>query len=179
VAGAYRRGVRRLPAGDDFDGWVELLGVDRRRPLARLHLLGAGAVAVPAIRRGLRSDDADVRRLCVNLLDKLLDDDAVLDLVAALDDDDPEVVGRAMHALACDACKQGECRPGDDLFVPRAIELLADANPDVRAGAIDALGKAAERGNAAAIAALASSAVHDRDAGLRGMARGRSLKASR
>jgi HEAT repeat protein len=104
------------------------------------------------------------------MLDRLVDQDAVGDLVAALDDDDVEVRRRALHALACDACKENECRPGEDLWVPRALALLSDPDPDLRAAAIDALGKVA--GHRADVAdALTTSAERDPDRGLRGMAR--------
>jgi HEAT repeat protein len=106
----------------------------------------------------------------VSLLDQLLDDDALPDLVAALDDEDAEVVGRALHSLACDACTKGECRPSDDLWVGRAIELAGDPDPDVRARAIDALGKAIER-NAAVGDAMARIAETERHPGLRSIAR--------
>jgi HEAT repeat protein len=162
--------MRHLPTGSDFDGWVHELAHAEHRQAARHHLLAAGLRAVPAVRRGLLHADAEVRRICVNMLDRLVDDESVPDLVAALDDPDPQVAKRALHALACDACKQNECRPGDDLFVPRAIELTHDANPDLRAGAIDALGKAAQRGSVDAIAALESATVHEPDRGLREMA---------
>jgi HEAT repeat protein len=164
--------MRRIPSGSDFDGWVALLGSTRHRQGARLHLIAHGRRAVPAIRRGLHHDDATVRRLCVNLLDRLVDDDAVPDLVDALDDTDPAVVGRALHALACDACKEGTCRPADDLFVPRAVELLSDANPDVRAAAVDALGKVAERGGDV-IQVLEMALATEPDPGLREMVRHR------
>lgn len=114
-----------------------------------------------------------VRRICVGVLDHLVDDESVPHLVAALDDDDPQVCARALHALACDRCKQGACRPGEHLFVPRALALLRDhPDPDVRAAAIDALGKVADHRPDAA-AALAEAAEHERDRGLRGMARRR------
>jgi len=162
----------RTPANADYDGWVKQLAVSSsRRQEVKQHLLAAGAAAVPAIRRGLRHDNPTVRRLCVNLLDRLVDDEAIPDLVAVLDDDDVEVVKRALHALACDACKSGECRPGDDLFVPKAVELLRHPNPDLRAGAIDALGQVVKRGRADVAAILADVAEHDTDSGLRGMAR--------
>ena len=137
--------MRRVPAGSDFDGWVALLAVSTRRQAARRHLMGIGARAVPAIRRGVHHDDPVVRRACVSMLDQLLDDDAIPDLVAALDDSDAEVVGRALHSLACDACTKGSCRPSDDLWVGRAIELAGHHDVDLRAKAIDALGKAAGR----------------------------------
>ena len=162
----------RTPANADYDGWVKQLAVSSsRRQEVKQHLLAAGAAAVPAIRRGLRHGNPTVRRLCVNLLDRLVDDEAIPDLVAVLDDEDVEVVKRALHALACDACKTGECRPGDDLFVPKAVELLRHPDPDLRAGAIDALGQVVKRGRADVAAILADVAEHDTDRGLRGMAR--------
>jgi len=113
-----------------------------------------------------------VRRLCASILDQIADAAAFVDLVAALDDDDPGVLKRALHALACDQCKENECRPGEELFVPRALELLHHANPDIRASAIDTLGKVARRRSDVADA-LAEVAQTDRDAGLRSMARRR------
>jgi len=164
--------MHRTPADADYDGWVSRLAVSSfRRQEAKQHLLAAGPPAVPAIRRGLRHSNPEVRRLCVNLLDRLVEDDAVSDLVAALDDDDVDVVKRALHALACDACKSGECRPGDELFVPKAVELLRHPNPDLRAGAIDALGQVVKRGRSDIASILVEVAEHDADRGLRGMAR--------
>jgi HEAT repeat protein len=113
-----------------------------------------------------------VRRMCASLLDFLADEAAFVDLVAALDDDDPGVLKRALHSLACDQCKENECRPGEDMFVPRAMELLQHANPDIRASAIDTLGKVAARRSDVADALQAVS-ERDRDAGLRSMARRR------
>lgn len=127
---------------------------------------------MPAVRRGMQHANPMVRRLCANLLDFLADEAAFVDLVAALDDDDPGVLKRALHALACDQCKENECRPGEDMFVPRALELLHDANPDVRASAIDTLGKVVARRPDVA-EALAEVAERDPDRGLRGMARHR------
>jgi HEAT repeat protein len=113
-----------------------------------------------------------VRRLCTSILDHLADEAALADLVAALDDDDVGVVKRSLHALACDRCKENACRPGEELFVPRALELLHHADPDIRASAIDTLGKVVSHRPDVADA-LADVAAHDRDAGLRGMARHR------
>lgn len=135
-----------MPAGNDFDAWVSLLASRGQRQRAKRHLHNIGAPAVPALRRGLDHPQVMVRRTCVSLLDQLVDDAALPDVVRALDDDDVEVRARALHALACDACKQNGCLPSDDLFVPRAIELLRrDPHPDVRASAIDALGRAGRR----------------------------------
>lgn len=163
--------MRRPPAPDDYDGWVAQLGVTSCRQRAKHHLAGSGAAAVPALRRGLRHPDPVVRQQCVRLFDQLVDEESLAELVLALDDTDPVVRARALHALACDRCKQGACRPGEDLWVPRALDLLrADPDPDLRAAAIDALGKVADRLPHVA-AALAEAADHDRDKRLRSMAR--------
>lgn len=162
--------MRRLPAGSDFDGWVGMLAVSTKRQAARRHLMGIGARAVPAIRRGVHHEDPVVRRACVSMLDQLLDDEAVPDLVAALDDDDTEVVGRALHSLACDACTKGSCRPSDDLWVGRAVQLASHHDADLRAKAIDALAKAAGR-RADVGDALLAIADRERDRGLSEMAR--------
>ena len=162
--------VRRPPPRNDFDGWVRQLATSYRRQEAKHHLLLSGPPAVPAIRRGLRHPVAMVRRLCVSMLDRLVDEASLPDLVAALDDEDPEVCRRALHALACDRCKQNECRPGEELFVPRALELLDHPDADIRAGAIDALGKVADHRPDVA-AALVAAGERDPDRGLRSMAR--------
>jgi HEAT repeat protein len=115
---------------------------------------------------------AIVRRQCVNILDRLLDEDSLGVLVAALDDPEPTVIGRALHALACDRCKQAACRPAEETWVPRALTLLHHPNPDLRAAAIDALGKVTAR-RRDVTAALAVTSRADIDKGLRGMARRR------
>jgi HEAT repeat protein len=168
--------MRRIPRGNDFEGWVGQLGIASGRQQAKRHLMQTGSAALPALRRGLRHRDPIVRRICAGILDHLVDDASVPDLVAALDDEDPRVCARALHALACDQCKQNECRPADDLFVPRALELLRDGNPDVRAAAIDALGKVAERRPDIA-AALGVLGEQERHPGLRTMARRRTARA--
>jgi HEAT repeat protein len=163
--------MRRIPAGNDFDGWVCQLAIAHSRQQAKRHLLVSGPPALPALRRGLRHPKAIVRRLCVSILDQLVDEESVPDLVAALDDDDPTVRARALHALACDACKQSDCRPADDLFVPRALEFLGGhPDADLRAAAIDALGKVAQR-RPDALAALAAAGESDTNPDLRNMAR--------
>jgi HEAT repeat protein len=164
--------MARVPAATDYDGWVAQLGHSQRRQEAKVFLRQAGAPAVPAVRRGMQHAKPIVRRMCASLLDFLADEAAFVDLVAALDDDDPGVLKRALHSLACDQCKENECRPGEDMFVPRAVELLQHANPDIRASAIDTLGKVAARRPDVALA-LQGVVERDRDAGLRSMARRR------
>lgn len=164
--------MHKSPRAADFEGWVAQLSKPSRRQRAKIYLRAAGQPAVPAVRHGLQHPDPIVRRLCASILDHLADELSFVDLVAALDDDDPEVLKRALHALACDRCKENACRPGEELFVPRALELLQHPNPDVRASAIDTLGKVVARRPDVADA-LADVARMDRNAGLRGMARRR------
>lgn len=166
------RSVPKRPPADDHDAWVrELASASSRRQEAKQHLRAAGPVALPALRRGLSSDQVMVRRICVSILDQLVDEESIPALVAALDDDDVEVRRRALHALACDQCKKNECRPGDDLFVPRALEMLrTEPHPDVRAGAIDALARVARRRPDVADALL-EAAERERNPNVRNMAR--------
>ena len=164
--------MRRPPAPRDFDGWVSQLGVSTARPRARWHLVSSGSPALPALRRGLRHPKAIVRQQCVRIFDQLVDEASLPELVAALDDIDVGVRRRALHSLACGRCKTDACLPGEDLWVPRALELLTDADPDLRAAAIDALGRVVTRRPDVA-AALRRAAETDRDKGLRGMARRR------
>lgn len=52
----------------------------------------------------------------------------------------------ALHALACDRCKQGECRPGEDDVVPIVERMLAtDRSRHVRQAAACLLGEAVAR----------------------------------
>lgn len=111
-----------------------------------------------------------VRRGCVNLLDRFIDDETLPDLVTALDDGDHGVRARVLHALACDACKTGQCRPGEELWVPRALHWLSEPDADLRASAIDALGRVADHRPEVATA-LRVVAENDAEKGLRGMAR--------
>jgi HEAT repeat protein len=170
--------MRRSPAPNDFHGWVSQLGVTSCRQRAKAHLLTSGPPALPALRRGLRHPKAIVRQQCVRIFDQLVDEASLPDLVVALDDENPGVCARALHALACDRCKQNECRPGEDLWVPRALDFLENhPSPDVRAAAIDALGKVVGHRPAVA-AALLTAAEQEPNIGLRGMARWRASAGS-
>jgi hypothetical protein len=67
----------------------------------------------------------------------------------------------AMHAVGCDRCKEGSCRPAEDEVVAAAKRLLAD-DPDrhVRTAAAHALGPAVHRHHEALDAVVAA---HDAD----------------
>lgn len=168
-------GMRPAPAPKDFNGWVSQLGVASCRQRAKHHLLTAGSAALPALRRGLQHPKVTVRQQCVRIFDQLVDEESLPELVRSLDDEDPGVCARALHALACDQCKQNACRPAEDLWVPRALDFLGHPNPDLRAAAIDALGKVVSR-RPEVRAALETAAETDKDKGLRGMARRQASK---
>lgn len=131
-----------FPANDDFDGWVALLADPVRAQRAFWHLVLSGPDALPGVRRGLDSSDAAVRRLATRAMDHLVDPAGLADLVRMLDDPDPGVRLEACHALACDRCKEHECRPDAAHVLPKAIDVMvADPDPHVRAYAVELVGR--------------------------------------
>ena len=153
-------GSPRSPAGV-YRRWVEDLAVKHRAPAALRHLMAAGPLATPALREGLRHRNPAVRVGCCKVLDHFLDDAAVPELIANLTHEDERVRAWALHALACDRCKEGECRPGEDDVLPIAIRLLAeDESRWVRQLAAGMLGPAVHR-NDAVRSALEHARDHD------------------
>lgn len=148
ATGAKLHGMReRKPAnivdltGNTLFEAVEMLAQPHRRKAAMRKLMAAGRAATPAVREGLRHDDPNVRVGCCDILDHYLDEDAVPELVENVTHPHPSVRGRAMHALACERCKEGVCRPGEDAFTPLVIEALRnDPSKDVRLQAAGLLG---------------------------------------
>jgi HEAT repeat protein len=112
-----------------LDQLVEDLGVEHRAKEAVRKLMRHGPTATAALQRGLAHANPKVRIGCCVVLDHYLDAPAVTDLIDNLGHDDPRVRRWAMHALACDRCKEGECRPGEDDTVPMAIRMLSE-DPD-------------------------------------------------
>ena len=120
---------------------------------------------------GLKHPDANVRATCCQILDHFLDDLALGEIVACLDDLDPRVRGWALHTLGCDRCKEGECRPGEQVFVPAALRMLRDdEHPRVRATAAETLGRCSARRTDAVVAALTAASTEDPDAHVRRVA---------
>lgn len=159
------------PAARDFDGWVAQLARPSRYATAKRHLLEAGDEARPAVRRGLGHRDRRVRLGCVRLLDHLADPEALVDLASALDDPEPEVVRHALHALACERCKDDACPLDDSLYVPRALAYTRDPNPDLRVAAVEALALVGRR-RADVAEAIRLVADDDRHPAVRNAARG-------
>jgi len=145
----------------DYERFLEDLGVEHRAKTALRTLMAAGRSATPAVRRGLRHPNPRVRARCCDVLDHFLDEDAIPELMDNLRHSDPEARLRAMHALACDRCKEGSCRPVEADVVAAAMRLLTD-DPDrhVRTAAAHALGPAVHRRPEALEAVVAA---HDSD----------------
>jgi hypothetical protein len=141
-------GTMPLPGGrlNDYDSLVEQLAVKHRADSALRALMAAGAAATPAVRRGLLHDEPIVRVRCCMVLDHHLDEDALPELMANLEHPEGRVRAWALHALACDRCKEGECRPGEDEVVPIALRMLSgDRSRRVRTMAASLLGVAVHR----------------------------------
>jgi hypothetical protein len=142
---------------DDYPSWVALLADPVRAKRAYWHLVASGSSALSAVRRGLLDPNADIRMYCAKALDHLVDEDAFPDLVALLDDPDERVRWDALHALACDRCKDNACRPDKHTVLPRAVVMLAeDPSPHVRAMACEVVGRWAHTDGDAASALVAA-----------------------
>jgi hypothetical protein len=137
---------RTVVALIEYDRLVDELGIEHRAKAAMRSLIAAGTRATSAVRRGLMHADPQVRVRCCDVLDHFLDADAIPELMGNLRHSNAWVRSRAMHALACDGCKEGACRPAEDEVIPAAIRLLS-GDPDrfVRKSAVEALGPAVHR----------------------------------
>jgi HEAT repeat protein len=131
---------------DEYDSLVEQLARKEHAQAARQALMDAGPAATAAVRRGLRHDEPIVRVRCCMVLDHHLDEAAVPELIANLDHREGRVRAWALHALSCDQCKEGECRPAEEEVVPIALRMLAgDRSRKVRTMAASMLGLVAHR----------------------------------
>jgi HEAT repeat protein len=155
----------------DCDRLVEDLAVPHRETEALRALMSAGRAATPAVRRGLRHDDPVVRVGCCKVLDHFMDEAALPELIDNLRHPDPRVRLWAVHALACDRCKEGACRPGENDVIPLAVDLLLhDSNRHVRQMVAGLLGPAVHR-SADVLDALLQARDHDAHPAVRKVAR--------
>jgi hypothetical protein len=88
---------------------VEALRFPTARPYRTL--LDLGMSALPVVRAGLQHDNRDVRLHCCRFLDRYLSPETLTDLLSMLNDSDKRVRCSALHTLAYDRCKEGECKP--------------------------------------------------------------------
>ena len=140
---------------------VDLLGVAHRASEALKRLMAAGPLATTIVREGLRHPNPAVRVGCCKVLDHFMDEAAVPELIENLSHSDDQVRVWAMHALACDKCKEGTCRPGEEEVIPMAARmLLEDRSRRVRQAAAGLVGESVHR-NAAALPALEQAHRHD------------------
>jgi len=145
----------------DYARDVEYLGVEHRAADALRRLMAAGMQATPVVRQGLQHPNPAVRVGCCKVLDHFLDEAALPELIENLAHPDEEVRSWALHTLACDKCKEGACRPGEEDVIPRAVEmLLNDESRRVRQMAAGLLGPAVHR-RPDVLAALEQARQHD------------------
>ena len=150
-------------ADSPYTSLLNELSIPHRATGAYRQLLDAGRDALPAVREGLRHANADVRYHCCRFLDRFLESGVLADLIGMLDDHDPRVRNTTLHTLACDRCKEGDCRPEEKEVLPRALALLArDPDRHVRAMAVEVVGQFV-RANPAAVDALVTTAKVDSD----------------
>jgi HEAT repeat protein len=150
-----------------LDALVVRLATPHRAQRAYWHLVLGGAPALPAVRRGLTQDSADVRLLCIKALDHLVDEDSFPELIRMLGDDDSRVRRDALHALACDRCKENACRPKIGAVLPLGIRLLqSDPDKHVRATAAEVAGRWVHT-DASAEAAIVTARDSDSDPSVR------------
>jgi hypothetical protein len=125
-------------ADDTYDALVEQLADRTTRGASRRALMEAGPAATSALRRGLAHRHASVRVGCCFVLDHHLDDAAVPELVVNVGHKNRKVRAWALHALACDRCKEGDCRPGAADIIPLVVDRLAN-DPSTRVRRMAAL----------------------------------------
>ena len=148
-------------SGNTLEEIVEMLAQPHRRMGAVRKLMAAGREGTPVVRAGLRHDDPEVRVACCRVLDHFMDEEALPELIANVDHGHSGVRSAAIHALACERCKEGTCLPGEDDVVPMVVDaLLHDDDRGVRQQAAGLLGPAVLR-NQAAQAAIAHAHAHD------------------
>lgn len=165
-----RLGNNGVVLPDRCDSIVEDLTIPHRRRDAERRLMAVGMAATPALRRGLRHADPRVRSSCCRVLDHFLDDAALPELIENLTHPDDSVRTWALHALACDRCKEGTCRPGEDESLPIALEMLRnDPSDQVRLQALGLVATAVHR-DPRVLAAIQQVHEHDPVRGVRKIA---------
>lgn len=115
-----------------YSDLVSKLAIAHHAGAAYRALRDCGLDALPAVRQGLRHPSADVRYWCCQYLDHFLVPDVMDEMVEMLDDSDNQVRCMALHALACDRCKEGAFHLDEAKVLPRAIALMVAPRPRFR-----------------------------------------------
>ena len=170
-AAAHNRGRPVVDlSGNTLEETIEMLARPHRRKVAMRKLMAAGRAGTPVVRAGLQHDDPEVRIACCKVLDHFMDEAAIPELIDNLDHAHPGVRAGAIHALACDRCKEGVCRPGEGDVIPIVVDaLLHDQDRHVRQQAAGLLGPSVLRSEAAK-AAIEHAHEHDAHAAVRKVA---------
>jgi len=147
------------------------LSIPHHAPVAYRALFALGFDAVPIAQAGLQHENAAVRQYCCAFLDHFLVPAALPDLIAMLADPAPGVRQMTLHTLACERCKEGACRPEEAAVLPAALRMLGeDADPHVRAMAIEVIGQYVHT-NPQAVQALIAASASDASPAVRKKAR--------
>jgi len=150
---------------------IAKLAVPHHARAAFRALLELGPAALPAARSGLSHPSAAVRYWCCRYLDHFVASEAVDALFEMVDDPDPDVRAASLHALACERCKSGDCRPDPHRALAVAMQRLgSDDDAHVRALAIGVVGEMTHE-SPAALAAVLQAAAADPSPAVRKKAR--------
>ena len=84
---------------------VDALAIPHRAKAAFWRLMELGPAVAPVVQAGLKHDHPSVRAHCCQYFDHYLTPKAYPDLLACLEDPDPDVRWHARHALDCVRCK--------------------------------------------------------------------------
>jgi hypothetical protein len=156
---------------DDYRRLVEDLAIKHRAQESERRLMAAGSLALSALREGLSHPEPAVRVGCCRVLDHHMDESVVPELIENLRHEDEMVRTWALHALACERCKEGTCRPGEDQVIPIAVQMLIeDESRRVRAMAAGMIGPSVHR-HPQVLSALEYAREHDPHPVVRNIAR--------
>ena len=121
---------------------INQLAIQHHAKAAYRKLFAIGFEVVPLAKAGLKHENASVRYYCCSLLDHFLVPEALEDLMSMVHDPDPKVRTMALHTLACDRCKEGDCRPAEVEVLLKALQILNDdTDAHVRSMAIEVVGQ--------------------------------------
>jgi HEAT repeat protein len=153
-----------------YEALVEQLADKPTRRAATSALMDAGPDATAALRAGLGHHHTSVRVGCCIVLDHHLDDAAVPELLANVAHKNRKVRAWALHALACDRCKEGDCRPGASDVVPLVCDRLMN-DPSTRVRKMAAILAGQYLDDPDVLAALEAAVANDPHSLVRGHAR--------